>query len=247
MEILYRHMVFSDTTTKLGLIQDCEMQVFGNYGDISGNTDRLYEFTARLDRSYDKLATRIMAVDNRWQFDDTNYTDLPIGSTDIVSGQQDYAFDVEYLDIDRVVLTDSAGNKSVLYPIDIMDAEGRAYITALTASNTGIPNKYDKMGGSIFLDPIPNFNRTGGLTVYYRRKPSYFAYTDTTKPVGVPAVFHRYLSLDTSLGYMLDKQMAVKNDKKTELVEMEAMIDNFYTMRNKDEVRIIRGTRISSR
>lgn len=239
-------MVFKDTSTKLGLIEDCEQLVFGNYGDISGNTDRLYDFTARINRAYDKLATRIMQVDGRWQFDDTNYTDLPIGSTALVSGQQDYTMDVEYMDVVKVIVLDGSGNKSLLQPFDINDPMGRVFLTQLDSTG-GIPTRYDKTGNSFKLDPTPNYSKAAGLIVHYRRKPSYFAYTDTTKPVGVPAVFHRYLSLEASLDYAISKQLAIKNDLAVRIKEMENVIDEFYQKRSKDEVRFIKSVNRSSR
>lgn len=248
-------MVFSDTTTKLGLIQDCEQLVFSNYGDISNNSDRLYDFTARINRSYDKLATKIMSVDGRWQFDDSNYTDLPIGSTSLVSGQQDYTLDVEYLDIEKVVALDSAGNKVILKPFDINDPIAKVYLTNINTVG-GVPLYYDKFGGTLMLHPIPNYNKSLGLVVYFRRKPSYFAYTDTTKAVGVPAIFHRYLSLNASLDYAMSKELSIaggvmRGGFKTGLLmmvsEMEDMIEDFYSKRSKDEAKFIRTTYRSSR
>jgi hypothetical protein len=239
-------MVFSDTSTKLGLIQDCEQLVFDNYGDISGNSNRLYDFTARLNRAYDKLATRIMGVDGRWQFDDTNYNDFPVGSTNLISGQQDYLMDVEFMDVVKVSILDSAGNKKVLTPFDITDPIAIPYLQQPSTVG-GIPNWYDKTGGSLLLYPTPNYNATAGLTVHYRRPPSYFTYTDTTKLVGVPAIFHRYLSLEASLDYAVSKQLTFKNDLATRLKEMEAQIDEWYSKRSKDEQKIIRGVQRSSR
>lgn len=233
-------MTFSDTTTKLGLIQDCEQLIFGNYTDISANSDRLYDFTARLNRAYDKLATLIMSVDGRWQFDDTNYTDLPVGSANIVSGQRDYTLDVEFLDIELVVSQDSAGNKYVLQPRDINDPIIKSYLTD-PSTVTGIPTYYDKTGGTINLYPTPNFNKTLGLTIHYRRKPSYFAYTDTTKAVGVPAIFHRYLSMTAALDYAITKGLSLKNDLAIMVKEMEDLITDSYSRRSKDEPKFIRG------
>lgn len=238
-------MVFSDTTTKLGLIQDCEQNIFGSYDSITGEPDRLYDFTARIDRAYDKLATKLMMVDGRWQWDDTNYTDFPIGTTALVSGQQDYTMDVEYLDVVKVIILDEANNKTLLTPIDINDPMGTVYLTS-TASNS-IPNVYDKVGNSIKLYPIPSYNKASGLIVHYRRKPSYFAYTDTTKAPGVPAIFHRYLSLEASLDYAISKQMSGKNDLAQLVSAMEAQIDEWYAARSKDEQKIVRSVFRSSR
>jgi len=239
-------MVFSDTSTKLGIIQDCEQLVFGNYADISGNSERLYDFTARVNRAYDKIATLIMSVDGRWQFDDTNYTDFPIGSTALVSGQQDYSMDIEFMDVVKVIILDSAGNKVLLTPIDINDPLGRMYLTDMTTGG-GTPRFYDKTGRSLLLYPIPNYAIASGLTVHYRRKPSYFAYTDTTKAVGIPAIFHRYLSLEASKDYAVSKSLATKNDLAVLVKDMETSIEQFYSQRSKDEQKIIRTVTRSSR
>lgn len=239
-------MVFSDTSTKQGLIQDCEQNIFGSYGDITNNVDRFYDFTARINRAYDKLATRVMAVDGRWQWDDTNQTDFPIGSTALVAGQQDYTMDVEFMDVVKVITLDSAGNKTLLTPFDINDPLGRVVLT--TNSPDGIPISYDKTGNSIKLYPTPSYSKAAGLIVHYRRKPSYFSYTDTTnKSVGVPAIFHRYLSLEASLDYAITKQLAIKNDLAVRVKEMEETIDDFYQARSKDESKFIRSVIRSSR
>lgn len=231
-------MVFSDTSTKLGLIQDCEQLIFSNYADISGNADRLYDFTARINRAYDKLATIIMSVDGRWQFDDTNYTDFPVGSTALVANQQDYTLDVEFLDIVKVLVLDQSGNKILLESLDINDPVGKMYLTSATSSS--IPRFYDKTGGTIMLYPAASYAKAAGLIVHYRRKASYFAYTDTTKAVGVPAIFHRYLSLEASLDYAISKQMNGKNDLAERMKEMTASIEEWYSKRSKDEQKFIR-------
>lgn len=242
-------MVYSDTTTKLGLIQDCEQLIFNAYGDISGNADRLYDFTARINRAYDKVSAKIMGADGRWQFDDTTYTDLPIGSTDLVSGQGDYKFDVEHLEITKLLIWDSRGNKTVLTPVGLDDPIARLMVED-TSTTGGIPEYYLKRGASIFLYPKPNYTTTNysGITVYYQRRPNYFAYTDTTaKSPGIPAIFHRYLSLEASRDWAVSKLMPVKNDWLLELRELNDSIVDFYSKRSKDEQKIIRPVLRSSR
>lgn len=239
-------MVFKDTSTKLGLIEDCEQLIFGNYGDISNSTERMYDFTARINRAYDKLATLLMSVDGRWQFDDTNYTDLPIGKTTLTSGQQDYAFDVEHLDVEKVIALDESGNKYILKPFDIHDPVASLYLTDVATSG-GIPEFYDKKGSSMFLYPTPNYTKALGLQVHYRRKPSYFTYTDTSKVVGVPAIFHRYISLEASLDYAVSKMLPVKNDLNARVKEMEETIKDWYSKRSRDESLFIRPVIRSSR
>ena len=239
-------MVFSDTTTKDGLIQDCELNVFGSYGEITGDSDRMYEFTARLNRALDKYDAKVKLVDGRFQKDDPNYTDLPIASANIVSGQKDYTMDIQFLDIEKVVLQDEAGNKLVLNPFDIQDPIAYSYLTNI-GTVTGIPNWYDKTGDSLMLYPTPNYNKTLGLTVHYRRKPSYFVYTDTSKTPGVPWTLQRYISLEASLDYAISKQITKKKDLQVKVKEMEDLIEATFSARSRDESKRVVGVFRSAR
>lgn len=240
-------MVFSDTSTKLGLIQDCEQLLFGNYAEISGNPNRLYDFTARLNRAYDKAASFIMGVDGRWEWDDSNHTDLPVGRTHLVSGQQDYTMDVEHLSVSKLLIKDPAGNTIVLTPIDADDPIASVYLQTTTTPETGTPRFYDKKGSSYLLYPTPNYASTNGLIVHFQRKPSYFAYTDTTKAAGIPAIFHRFLSLDASLDYAISKQLPIATNLATRLKELTDNMTEFYSKRSKDEPKTLRPVFRSSR
>lgn len=240
-------MVYSDTSTKQGLLQDCEQLVFGNYGDITTRSDRLYDFTARMNRSLDKVASKIMQVDGRWQWDDTNYTDFPVGTTTLVSGQADYTLDVTHLLIEKVTILDSTGNSHIIYPVDIQDPVMVQYLQQPVVPTTGQPTYYDKKGGSIVLYPTPNYGIASGLTVHYKRPASYFAYTDTTKTPGIPSIFHRYISLDASLDYAISKRLTVKDDLAVLHKDMEDMIQEHYQKRSKDEAKFIRAINYSSR
>lgn len=227
-------MVFSDTTTKAGLIQDCEQGIFGNYGEISGSPNKLYEWTVRLNRSLDKAVGKILGWDGKWQFDDSNYTDIPIGSTSLVSGQSDYTISVTHLEIIRVSILDSDGNVKILDSIDELDDEMR---TKLESTTTGTPTHYDKKGSSIILFPTPNYSIASGLTVRFQRGPSYYVYTDTTKTPGFASIFHPYVSLDAKLGYAIDKQLPQAANLASSLAAMEEDMSKFFGRRAKDEPR----------
>lgn len=108
-------LVFSNTTTKNGLIQLCERTCGFNDGEISGNTTTLAKFTGDINIALDRALSIIFEVGGTWQFDDSNFTDYPIITTGIVSGQRDYSFTVDgssnlILDIYRVQVSDSNGN-----------------------------------------------------------------------------------------------------------------------------------------
>lgn len=241
-------MQFSDTTNKTGLIQDCEMTVFSQYGAISGDSDRLLDFTARLNRAYDKVATLIMSADGRWQWDDNNYTtELPIGSTDLVDGQKDYTFAVEHLRIIKVIIKDEAGNSNFIKPIDIHEPEAKLMYEQTATEVEGIPVMYDKLADIIRLYPTPNYDYTGGLTVHYQRPPSYFVSTDTTKSAGIPSIFDRYLSIAASADYAISRQLTNKNDLFNLSQRMEQDILDWYSKRSKDEQLTLRAKIRSSK
>lgn len=231
-------MQFSDTSTNQGLIQDCEFLVFGgDYGIISGNTEYLQEFTRLLNEGLNKATTKIMVSDNRWQYDDPNHSDYPIGLTTLTSGQQDYQLefsaDDSHLKIDRVEIKTSAGLWKKLKPIDLADtneAQTELYKT------DGEPMYYDKTANSIFLYPAPNYTQVNSLKVHYQRQPSYFATTDTTKRPGVPAMFHRLVSLYACEDFCLSKNMTEKlNQIAARRQEIEGDMQDYYNRRDKDD------------
>jgi len=232
---------FSDTSSsKNGLIQECEFNVFGNYGTISGNADLLATFTRNLNNALNTVATLIMSSDGRWQWDDNNNTDFPIATTNLVttvgSEQQDYAFDVEFLRVLRVEVKDVNGNWVLLSPIDQADIYNQSLTDFLKTA--GLPQYYDKIGNSIFLYPKPLgtlVTATLGLKVYFQRPPSYFVIGDTTKVPGINSLFHRLLALYASWDYASLKTMANANALAEKVVIEKDALAEWYLLRNKDE------------
>lgn len=79
-------MVFNDISTSQGIVQDTYFEV-----NADATTYPIADLTRNANAALDNVVTLILGADQRWQFDSTNSTDLPIGTTDIVSGQQDYS------------------------------------------------------------------------------------------------------------------------------------------------------------
>jgi hypothetical protein len=245
-------MLFSDTTTKLGLIQSCEMKLFGDngYGQISGNTNRLYQFTGRLNRAQDRFVQLAITSDGRWQYDDTNNADYPEATTNIVSGQRDYPLDVTVFEVESVSIISNGGTTyTLIHPFDTTDSGmlSRTYIEN-NSTNTGTPLAYDKTANSIVFNCIPDYNATAGLKIRFKRGANYFVYTDTTKVPGLPALFHDYLALNASLGYAKDRTMVNQiNTLTPQVQEQENAIIDFFSKRSRDESKFIKGVRHSSR
>jgi len=230
---------FSDTTaSKSGLIQECESLVFGDgsYGRISNDPDLLATFTRYLNEALNRAASLVMLSDGRWQWDDNNNTDFPIGTTNLVAGQQDYQFSVNMLKITRLEVLDANNNWKLLTPIDQADIYDQSLTDFLSVD--GLPKYYDKIGNSIFLYPAPastNVTLTSGLKVWFQRPPSYFAVTDTTKQPGINSMYHRLIALIASRDYALTKQLSNAKALSDLTQQQEDSLSETYALRNKDE------------
>jgi len=237
--VFYIIMEFSNTTTKNGIIQDCEFWLFAsNYGQISNDANLLATFTSLTNRALDSVVTKIFESDDRWQFDDTNYTDYPIATTGIVANQRDYTLAVDHIKIIRVEVKDSSGNWTKLRTFDLVDTtQARDEFM----NGTGIPLYYDKVAGSLFLYPQANYTQADSLRVYYQREPNYFSSTDTTKKAGFPNILHRIIPLkacyDFAIANTLTDKVAIL---QTEILKRELELEKFFGRRDKDEILTLR-------
>lgn len=201
--------------------------------------------TRDINTAFDKVLSLIFETGGRWQFDDSNHTDHPIITTNIVSGQRDYSFTADsggnlILEVFRVMAADSQGNFRDLVPVDASNWNSPTnYADGL--NTTGQPNTYDKLGNGIFLDPIPNYNYTNGLKLYINREASYFTTSDTTKKPGFAGIFHEYLALRPSYQYAFRNQLPNVNVLKAEMLEMENAIREHYKSRSKDDPKVMRA------
>lgn len=253
-------MDFNDTTLKQGLCQDTDWWV---NSDITSYP--LADKVRSANMGMNEVVGLILGADGRWQFDDTNYTDLPIGTTNLVLNQQDYGIDTSMIDITRVECKDQNGMWQLLQPFDQRDLTppGTASIpnTGLTATGTfggnnysltdfmstaGTPIFYDKIGNSIFLYPKPSYNSTAGLKVYFQRRASYFTVASTTTQPGFAKHLHRYISYYMAKDYAVAKMLTGNKitSLMNELATMKQAIVDFYSSRKKDEktVMVARNT-----
>jgi len=244
-------LVFSNTTTKNGIIQRIERTCGFNDGDISGNATLLAQFTGDVNTALDEVYSTIFSVGGTWQFDDSNHTDYPIITTDIFANQRDYSFTADengnlILDIYKIMVADSSGNFSQMYPSDV--STGRSATNYWDGLNTtGLPNSYDKLANAIFLDPIPNYSYTDGLKVYINREGSYFSINDTSKKPGFTGLYHEYLVLHPSYSYALRNGMNIAQGLRVALLEIENAIKDNYKSRSKDERKMLVGRQNNAR
>lgn len=241
---------FSNTTNKSGILQVIERKTKLNDGGITGNTQRLKEFTSEVNLAVDKAFSIIFKANGLWQFDDSNHSDYPIITTSLVANQRDYTFTTDeqgnlILDIYKVMVKDEQGIYHEIYPVDQQSDE---YMDGFWSgqNDTGIPSRYDKTANGIFLDCIPSYNSPGGLKVFINREGSYFTTSDTTKKPGFSGLFHKYLAVVPSYEYACTNQLANKNDLKQEMLEMEMDMKKHYRDRGRDETPMISSETVNS-
>jgi len=223
---------FSQT---LSLIErNCKL---GN-GRISGNVNLLSDFTADINLALDFVYATIFDCGGKWQFDDSNHTDYPIITTNLVANQRDYSFVSDeagnlILDIYKVMIKDPNGVYVEITPVDQQSDEDMAsFYNGL--NTTGTPTRYDKTANGIFLDVIPSYNSTGGLKIFINREGSYFLTSDTTKKAGFAGLYHEYLALRPSYQYAYRNNLSNIQAIQNEMLIMEDKIKKHYGKRERD-------------
>lgn len=252
---------FNDTTNYRGLVQEYEKECGFNYGDVSGDSDLLKEFTSQTNIALDDFTELAIKSTGTWQWDDssqyetdgTTERDYPIIKRNIVSGIRDYPFiDDEngnlILDIYKVMVADPSGVYREMKMVDQM--RPNSSLNPVTSfvdgqNTTGTPSKVDLTANGIILDLVPNYNYTNGIKLFINREGSYFNTTDTTKKAGIPGIFHKYLYLKPALNYA--RRNDLKNFSKIEaaVIELEGSerlgitgkIQSYFSMRPKYEPR----------
>jgi hypothetical protein len=187
------------------------------------------DLTDDVNIALDRVVSLIMQVDGRWQFDDENQTDLPIATTNLVAGQQDYSLLTSHLDVTRVEMLDPNGQWKLLKPKDQTDTHDRA-LSAI-ALDPKTPTSYDKIANSIILDHIPTYSQTAGLKVWLKRGPSYFVSSDTTKEPGFNGLYN-------DLVVLCDNDVDTADRIFAQIQLKEAALINDYSRRSKEPNRI---------
>jgi hypothetical protein len=223
-------MYFSDTSSNQnGLVQEID--------DICSSNSSTYPVarkTRRINDSLDRFFFLATRAAGSWQFDDSNRADFPIATTSLVSGQYDYSFANDMAEIVQVQVQDQAGNWTIIDPVDINERLSRNVWERVPAS-VGIPIRYDKFANSLLLDPTPNYNKTGGLKVVYKRTLQHFVPTDALTEPGVPSQFHMYLARHAALPYLVENELKKAGSISTLVAQGEAQIQEHYAKRPSDE------------
>lgn len=208
---------------------------------ISGDATLLKWFTSLLNQAYLKVVAKVLEADRRWTWDDSNYTDFPIGSATLVAGQEDYTLPAAtssgnastILRVVKIAVLDTAG---VEYIVHHDDSRSIAELNKLYTTS-GTPQFYKLIGNSVKLFPAPaaaNVTLTAGLKVYFQRSPDAFTSSDTTQQPGLPEPLHRLLSLEASMDYASARGLPNVEYLQTKTTEMYSILEAMIPDRNRD-------------
>lgn len=226
-------MVFSDTTNNLGILQQVRdmMRVDSTQWATSKVVNSVNNYL-------DTVAGYAIGADRRFQWDDTNHSKLPIGTTNLVANQSDYSFLTDeqgntILNLERIDILDSTGNYRQLKVLDMTEISGALDAEQVTA---GLPMYYDKIADNVIrLYPKPSASVTSGLKFYFQRTPSYFSASDTTKAPGVPPLLHRGFVINAAYDGALTLGLANLQPLSVERQLEEKKMIEYFGNRNTDE------------
>ena len=210
-------MVFSSTSGKNGLIQQCESLC--NLGDagITGNSTLFAKFTAYINDAYGKTVSAILEVDKQWRWDDFNWSApdaVNVATADLESGQRDYI-------LPRATNSSDQSTLWKVYKVRLMNTDGTWYdLIPMSAyedeiATSGKPEKYMLLANSIRLSGPPltgSLTLSAGIQVWFQREFDRFTTSDTTQQPGIISSFHYLLPLEASATYLLPVNTNLANE-----------------------------------
>ena len=234
-------MVFSDSSTNQGIIQDIDFLLFGD--GTAFNTDYVLADRVRnVNLSWDEAVAELYKADPNHKWDDTTNEDLPFATLDLTANQDHYTLLDSALVIHRVRMKDSNGEWKTLTPAlrsELTDAELEA---------TGTPDKYYKIGGVVFPTPIPDYGAADGVELEFQRGGNHFTAASTSTSPGFNSQFHSFLSVGAALRYAIANGMTEKIAQlKTEKEAIRKAMVEHYERRSPDERPKLRLKKVSPR
>lgn len=165
------------------------------------------------------------------QFDDSNQTDLPRATANLVSGQKTYAMPASALTVRGIEIQLSSGGVwQKLTPLTYEQIQDRQAI-AQFYSTASTPLFYTVLGDTIELFPAPNYTVTSGFKVYFDRGSVDFASTDTSKVPGFASDFHDALAVSAALEYAKRQNLPQAVALERDWNDYRSRIKRYYSMR----------------
>lgn len=168
--------------------------------DICTHSDNLVKtdstsFPLTVKTQYANEALRIIWQDifysyGGWIYDDTNLTDLPEATTNLVSGQQFYSLPLDSDSLMGVEFQNVGGTWITLVPVTLEKIKQEGYAESEFYKTSSTPMFYRPVANGFKLYPPSSVSQSASLRIHINRDVSSFVSTDTTKVPGFDAPFH---------------------------------------------------------
>lgn len=192
------------------------------------------DFVRNINNSSKKVNSWIWRNTGEWEFDDSNYDNLPIATRDLVDDRSDYALPLDVEKVDRCEIKLISGE---LRKLTLFDKGQTDYSLSEFAGTKGEPLFYDLIGNSLMLYPAPDLTKVTedeGLQLYFSRNIDEFSESDTTKEPGFSSNFHEILSLDAAIVWCNIHDQSKLNTLSNEREIMKNDLEEFYGKRNRE-------------
>lgn len=243
-------MKFYDATYGQGICQEIDR--------LCDTTDTTYprkDKTARVNQALETVVSWIITSDGTWEFDDKNFSTIPVGTGTLTEGVAQISFASDYLDIIKVEVKDTQGYWHSVKPLDPKELGGLSWDEYFGANSdgtpkTGFPTHYNKFADGIILGPAPtstSVTLTNGIRVTFQRTGSLFTVAtdtsaDNTEP-GFASPFHVLLAYMAAIPYCMTYKkdrvgvyLAHVGDTEPRPTGMKAALLKHYARRERDEV-----------
>lgn len=199
----------------------------------------------RINQAYEQVIGWLINADGNWQFDDSNYSDLPIGTQTLVADQKAYTFNDKFLQLLEVQVKNVDGDFVILKPIDQREYSDYTPLDE-DFETSGLPEFYDKVSeDTIKLFPAPSATYctlSSGLKIKFKRTASVYTAAEVTTGTKVPGFaspWHYILAYMAAVPYCATykKDRVALYEKK--IAEMKDELIKHYTQREKDKRKIM--------
>lgn len=200
----------------------------------------------RVNTALEQVIGWILEADGTWQWDDTNNTDLPIGTQTLVNAQSSYSFNDKFLEIEEVQIKDVDGNWHIIQPIDQKEYSDQTPLDEAFDTD-GMPEYYDKIADdTIKLYPAPDngvsVTLASGLKIKYRRTASLFTtaiVTTGTQVPGFASPYHVILSYMAAIPYCMTYKKDRVNGYNDVISDLKQGILKHYSRREQDKRKVM--------
>ncbi len=197
------------------------------------------KIVASVNSYLDTVTGYAIGADRTFQWDNTNQSKLPIGTTDLVANQADYSFLTDeqgnnIITLTRIDVKDPGGLWRQLKLIDQTDLEGLGLDSTLATPS--LPYYYDKVADNIIrLFPPAATSVTAGLKFYFQRTSPYFTAASTTATTGFSPLLDRGFIIAAAYDGALTLGLANLGVLAGEMQKEEKKMIIYFNDRNQDE------------